>query len=370
VYTRDDPNSAIVDITRSGTATAWIRYRAYPGHKPKLKARNWVAIGVSGAAYIWVDGFEIEGNRAELTYDYAYAERNNQSNPITSGNGIAVAQKYQGNPPQYSHHVKVINNIVRDCPGGGIYTYNADYVTIEGNTVYNNGFFSPYGNSGISMYQNWNSDGNNGYKMFVRRNIVYGNENFIPFFAVGAISDGNGIIIDDSRNTQNGSVLGAYRGRTRVENNVTYDNGGRGIHVFESDRVDIVNNTTYRNSRSPSIEDGEITTISASDVRAWNNVIYATDGKPANKIYAATGIVFDYNLVFNSDDFTSGEAHNTIGVDPGFVAASSGDFKLRPDSPGIDRGGTALAAKRDIRGVRRPQGNGVDIGAYERRPDE
>lgn len=34
-----------------------------------------------------------------------------------------------------------------------------------------------------------------------------------------------------------------------MQNNLVYENGGSGIHSLKSDRVDIVNNTAFRNSR-------------------------------------------------------------------------------------------------------------------------
>ena len=54
-----------------------------------------------------------------------------------------------------------------------------------------------------------------------------------------------------------------------------------------------------------------------------------------------------------------------ISEEPLFVSGPSGDGRIRPDSPCIDAGTTVGAPDRDIRGVARPQGGGVDMGAYE-----
>ncbi|HIJ74792.1 MAG TPA: right-handed parallel beta-helix repeat-containing protein, partial [Candidatus Hydrogenedentes bacterium] len=48
-----------------------------------------------------------------------------------------------------------------------------------------------------------------------------------------------------------------------------------------------------------------------------------------------------------------------------FVDASSGDLRLRAGSPCIDSGTSIGAPATDIRDVARPQGAGVDMGAYE-----
>jgi PKD repeat protein len=54
-----------------------------------------------------------------------------------------------------------------------------------------------------------------------------------------------------------------------------------------------------------------------------------------------------------------------ISLDPRWTNATGGDFTLRDDSPCIDKGTPEGAPAVDIRGVLRPQGAGVDMGAYE-----
>jgi parallel beta-helix repeat protein len=380
-YTYPDPNNNILTINRSGTPDKWITYAAYPGHTPKLKSRNWQAISVQGVGYIVIEGFTIEGNRDEITYEEALAQKDNLNSPLTAGNCIGVSTVYN-DPNKRSHHIMIRKNTVSKCPGAGIYTNHADYITIEDNVVYDNAFYSPYATSGISNYQNWNSDQSTGVKMIIRRNVIYRNQNLVPFYYSNSdpnkrnITDGNGIIIDDGRNTQDfsGNKGRPYTGRTLIENNLVYENGGRGIHVFLSDNVDIINNTTYRNSAHPDIKEGEITAIWADDVRVYNNIISARSDRPANMIAGTPGtpagsetITFDYNLVYSGTGFTSDQPNNKVGVDPQFVDVDARDFTLQPESPAIDAGSSDPAAPDDLAGARRPQGKGVDIGAYEAR---
>src|SRR5262245_52239576 len=52
-YTNDCADCYVVEITRSGTATNWITYKAYPGHNPVLKFNGWAGFKVMhGASYI------------------------------------------------------------------------------------------------------------------------------------------------------------------------------------------------------------------------------------------------------------------------------------------------------------------------------
>ncbi|BAZ30903.1 Parallel beta-helix repeat protein [Cylindrospermum sp. NIES-4074] len=369
-YTNADPNGQVVKITRTGTSTGWISYKAYTGHFPKLRHNGWNGILIqNGASYIEIKGLEIIGNNANITYDYALSQKNNTSNPLTSGNCISIDGRSNGHP----HHIRIIYNKIHDCGGAGISAIQTDYVTIDNNEVYNNAWYSPFGNSGISLWQNWRFDDSTGYKMFVRMNKVYNNRQDIPFIGTGEIEDGSGIIIDDSRNTQNGSTLGAYTGRTLIENNISFNNGGSGIHTYLSDYVYIANNTTYLNNQSQKMTSGQIFTNNSCEVYITNNILYAYYGKKVNSNWSDTpcvknSVLYNYNVYANTDTNSTNSAikgPNDIFADPRFVNASIGDFRLQSTSPAINKGDARTYLKTDFAGNPRPSGSAYDIGAYE-----
>jgi hypothetical protein len=360
-YTNPDPNSNILTVSRGGAQNKPVTIAAHPGHKPVLRARNWNAVQVF-ASYVTVQGLTIEGNRDESKLAQALAQQTNRNNPILNGNGIIV-QPPRDNLNRTPHHVIIRGNTVRNTPGGGIASIEADHVTIEDNTVSGTSHWTVYGTSGISVFHSRDVDSDTtGYKMIVRRNVVFNNREFVPWIDSSKdpskrhITDGNGIIIDDNRNTQlKARNIAPYRGRILVENNVSYRNGGGGVHVFISDNVDVAHNTVYQNSVSPEIGDRDLNAHNSKNVRFFNNISVSAPGHKPLSIPNA-------NAQAKGNGPVVAEC-NLIGGDPKFVNPGAGDFRLRPGSPAINAGCGTLDTDIDNTGKAR---NGkADLGAYE-----
>ncbi|MEH2043025.1 right-handed parallel beta-helix repeat-containing protein [Nostoc sp.] len=333
VYRNAKPGGDVVSITRSGTANAWIKFKAYPGHRPKIQHNGWQGIFIhKGASYIEINGLEVIGNNANITLDYAMSQKTNKQNPLTNGNCINVDGRKDGR----SHHISIVNNKVHGCGGAGISAIESDYVTIDNNEVFDNAWYSVYGCSGISILNGWNYDNKRGYKMFVTNNKTYNNRMYIPWIAVGKITDGNGIIIDSSRNDQNNSKLDAYKGYTLVKNNLAFNNGGSGIHAFLSEHVDIVNNTAVLNNQSPELNGGQIFAHTSSDVKILRNILYAFPGKNINNKTKNKNVIYDYNIYINSSKINVKGSHDIV-ADSQFLSKYptlekiSGDWKSRLD---------------------------------------
>lgn len=370
VYANTYPWEDLVYIDRGGTSSNPIRYTNYTGHQPKLSFNGWHGIKIEGGiGYIEIIGLEIEGNNANINLNDALNQAGGCNDPsgtpdgFYNGNGIASDGRFNGK----NHHITIKNCKVYNCAGVGISAIHTDYITIEDCEIYNNAWYSIYGTSGISFYQLWNFDSSPSIRNIIRNNIIYNNRMFVPWIdAPCAITDGNGIIIDDTRNTQNGSTNGDYTGRTLIENNIVYNNGGRGIHIFESEKVDVLNNTVYNNGESPEISDGEITAIFVDDVKVFNNILYARTGERLNTTNG-TNINYDYNLNYNSSLYSQIGTNSVLGQNPMFNDINNFDFGLRSGSPAIDIGNTTSGcyAEMDILNIQRPLGSAPDIGAYE-----
>ncbi|MGL5859810.1 MAG: choice-of-anchor Q domain-containing protein, partial [Phycicoccus sp.] len=375
-YSKAGPKTNVLDIETGGTADAYVRWSAYPGHSPVVEVGdNYAGIRTS-VPYVVIEGFTVRGRAPSL--DAAEAERlargtdweASMNNTTYTSAGIASYPSGEDVP----HHLIIRNNEVSDNPGSGIFSNGSDYVRIEDNVVHGNSYYSPYATSGISFYQSTAVDSSTDVKMWIRGNRSYGNENKVPFWysnsdpAERTISDGNGIIIDDARHSQSGDDDpggggSPYVGTFLVENNVAWVNGGRGLNVFESDDVVARNNTFYCNGATTGFS--ELQVYGADDVRIEANVVNARSDRAVLNTGEATDVAYTNNLFWGglNPGYPSGEG-NLLGVDPSFVDPGSSDHRLRTGSPAIDAQ-TVPAPAVDVDGTARPQGPAPDLGAYE-----
>ncbi|MCU0791042.1 MAG: right-handed parallel beta-helix repeat-containing protein, partial [Nitratireductor sp.] len=291
-------------------------------------------------------------------------------------------------------HITVRNNVCHDCAGSGISLAYGDFYLIEGNVCFNNASTNEYQGSGISIYAPRAVEGPPGIRNTVRGNICHDN---MAIRLPGDVphSDGNGIIIDDLRNSQSGHPAGTYRFYTLVENNLAYRNGGKGVHVFLSENVAVRNNTCCYNNRdpkNPATWRGELSNVDSSNVVWVNNIAVADPA--ANRANAAIldasakfrniGVSWISNLTY---DGRAGNRSiikdpaapkldgrgNLLGVDPQFLGASADaarpDFRLQAGSPAINSGTAEFGVPNvDLSGGPRIHGKRPDIGAFEFKP--
>ena len=384
-------------LTRSGTSEqSRITWKALPGHTPELKSNGWNAIEVR-ATYQTIDGLIVTGNNDNVTLAMAEADYNKSIptffafNPVTktadinpatglpvtvdtpnptymanyfgsgaiNGNGITNRES-DGD----AHYLTVRNCTIRKFGGGGLGT-SMDYQVYENNLIYENAWYSRYANSGISLFHK-NAPAavaGPGYRNIIRGNKVWNNRGNVKWLQTKNYSDGNGIIIDVSDLN--------YTGRTLIANNLVVNNGGSGIHTFKAFAVDIVNNTAFQNGQK--VGYGDIAAqFGSSDVKLRNNVIHSRPTGKANESFASATIIYSNNLYFGGSQPSLGA--NDVVADPQFVKPNldvmQADFRLKGSgsiSPGIDTGVsiTGVTPTVDIDGVSRPQGAGIDKGAFE-----
>ncbi|MDB5361057.1 MAG: Hemolysin-type calcium-binding region [Rhodospirillales bacterium] len=284
-------------LNRGGSANSpngYVVYRSASRHGAKIKA---VAAGMQDvvaaqANYLILDGFEVDGGNLGLT-----------NTPFTYGSGIAG----------YGHHFQVLNNVVHDCGGEGIGATYKDWYWIIGNTTYNNAHFNGGHMSGISIYEPravsftpTSADASATYHIIIKDNVSHDNE---EAHVAGAHTDGNGIILDDFRNTQSGAA--AYPYRSLVQGNTTYANGARGVHLFHTDHVTVEGNVAYGNNLDLAIAGtwrGELSNAFSSN-NSWTNNQAAATSIPTNERRYNTAVLDGHSGAANVNVIWSGNAN-------------------------------------------------------------
>jgi hypothetical protein len=374
VYALPETNrdGVVLYISRSGTADHWIVYKALPGQQPRVVTRGWNGISFGPkVAYVEVNGFTVLGNNDNIDLKAAIKRADVPKpvpDPAYDGNCVAVDGR-KGTATERPHHIRILNNVIAKCGGGGVAVIQADYVTISGNTIFDCSWYSIYGTSGISTLESWNSDNSNGYKMIITRNRLFGNSELVWWEAQGQITDGEAIIIDTLRSPN----IGTYKGRTLVADNVIYANGSSAVEVFRSDHVDILNNSTYDNVLNPAETGrGELNLNDASDVHVVNNIFYSANGQ--NPVGQDAGRPCDCeltaNLYFNGKNKPDGlKGAKDLFADPKYLNIDvthsfKVDLKVSTDSPALGSGVVTIGGGVDFSGKARPQ-SGWDRGAYQ-----
>ncbi len=373
----------VAAFPRPGTPDAWIVLKNYPGQHPTLTSNGWNIVSIAkgskekpstepALAYLEVRGLHVrgEGDVAKQKYPEAM----NQSDPHTNSNGIAVDSRFS---LATFHHIRIADNLVEFSPGGGIGSIDGDWITVENNICRSNCWTTIYAPSGISVMGSANFDATvNIYKRLVRNNVCCHNQTYEKWKSLGRYSDGNGIILDVNQGSDAHPTV-KYTGRTLVQSNLSYDNGGSGIHTVSADRVDIINNTVYLNSASVNLQYGEIFTYGSNDVRIMNNIMVAPVAdlaagekpEPVNKLGGKnTGVVFSHNVYFGGNIAPTLGEGDVIG-DPLFIKPSiddkAADFHLSPNSPAVGKGmAMPFGPFLDLDG--KPRKDAPAEGAYEK----
>lgn len=105
--------------------------------------------------------------------------------------------------------------------------------------------------------------------------------------------------------------------------------------------------------------------ISRSTLNIWNNIIRST-GNPYVAGESGTPSAGSFHNCWYGDGAAPAWDTGAINADPQFVNAGADNYRLSSSSPCRDAGiNVSATVSRDIDGTTRPQGSGVDVGAYE-----
>ena len=139
-----------------------------------------------------------------------------------------------------------------------------------------------------------------------------------------------------------------------VENNVVITNHWHGISFYGMIDSRIVNNSLLDlNDENPGPPWIRVTASSQSESQ---NVVVKNNLSPTFSL-SGVNITDDHNISINSSNV------DQIYMNPPY------QLMLKPGSPAIDAGDAANAPDVDVTGYPRPQGNAIDLGAFEFRGD-
>ena len=312
----------------AGNNVAWLRCATFDTCKIAGTSNQGMWVDKS---YWGVEGWEITTSASDL-YGTCFIAQPNYATPVEI------------------HHIIFANDIANGCSQSGFAVVNhgavsVDYFAVVGSVAYNASQGSGTCASGISVYQPVQSDSVAGTHIYIAGNVSYGN--LEPSICNGTSpTDGEGIILDTFDGSQ-GGLPTPYAAQAVVENNLVFNNGGKGIEVFNNSagsahaKIYIEQNTSWANLTDPNqhwIGCGEVVVTVASDTQVSGNLIstQSATGCGGHAIYAlsveqgdvsdtvnnnfAAGLGGNNTFLYASGSFAYG-AQNVLGGTVNFADA-------------------------------------------------
>jgi len=339
-----------------------------------IDATNTVLDGVNNDRVLSVT------NTSDITVDGVTLQ-----NGITSTSGGGIKISGASGVATLTNNI-IINNesVGLNYEGGGGVHIKGNDVLIDNNTIADNESLRHSG--GIYVHGNNVLITNNTISGNIAESYSGGGLSASSSFFTSTLTISSNIITDNTINHGSGGGISIDSASPVVANNIIADNissqgtdwshkGGAGVSItghISGSIITLTNNTIINNSASGGalgggvyLEIGSVSKITNNIIRGNGNDIYLDN--LLDSVVELVNNDFDHspNGIFIENPFEIGVS-NLNNVDPLFVDAVNGDYRLSSDSPLIDQGAvTAYVTSTDLDGNIRTVGSSVDIGAYE-----
>ena len=349
-----------VTISKSGTATSPITFRAAPGATVTVTGGT-NGFVISGRSWLTVNGFTVTN-----TSDYGITVSNSTSITISNNDVSNAGFRASG------------------MTRGGIRVNNSTDSLIVGNTSHDNSY------AGIMVV-------GGSTRNEVRGNETFGNARGFERAAPGIrIYQSPANVVDNNITHDNeDSGIESYSGAndTLIYNNVSYSNGDHGIDDLRTTGQRIIGNTVYKNvtaginlegnstggtiRNNISVDNGIKSPRTHSDIRVESGSTAGTT-VDYNVVYLTTP---DTLLIWSSVSYTnlaafqaaSGQMSHGRNADPKWRDIGARDFHLTAGSPAIDYADSATNGQPALDAEDHPRVDDpatVDTGAGPRTYDD
>lgn len=359
---QDNYNSSLF-VGSSGTAANPYAIVGYPGATATI-SNNGLSYGLrfSNAHYWTFANLVFSGTGGEaIEYSPTNSNLRVVGNELTCPKGAGQAACHHADQTTYVYFYGNYVHNVGDSYAGGIdkfyhavyFTTNSNHIWMGWNEVNNNPTGSTTSGS-CRAVQFYSTGGANQFDLHVFNNYIH-----------NAICDGI-----------NFATVNAAQGTVEAFNNVVYHvgtgpdptNGSSNYSCVNTGgsggtSVLIYNNTFYDCGGRKNSDSGTLAPSTAVPIAATNNIIYQLSGESYINPNANPSNLSGTNNVWFGLGNGPTQTTGNVNSDPLLVNPAT-DFHLRTGSAAVDAG-AMRSLSFDFEGTKRPQGAGLDIGAYE-----
>jgi hypothetical protein len=412
------PYAEAIDITNVGTSSNWITIQGAPGETVEVGGSSFDRPFDfrSASAYIYLKNIDIVG-----TSTYAIQLRGGCQHIVlddididaTGGfNGLFIGTIYSTG----ANHIYIRNVEAYNASTQGFKTHaRSEDVTFSGCTARDNGGDGFGGHLAWGSGETWENSGPPDDPLNVMRDLYFINcssySNGGEGFDIGLVKKIHLFKNCKAYNNSAGQGFKVWGDEVWLINCLAYDNYWTGINIkplWENSNFYILHSTLVNNKTSQIRVKKENAgyTLKAGRVYMYNNILMSTPNdfwsspyivecegmngiiqeEDNNYFYSANDLVaimlrYAARQTYYLSDLGIGKSwNNNTGLgansfartsednisDPGFISLAGNDFTLKDSSLAIDAG-VSKGVTDDCIGVQRPQGDKVDIGAYEYR---